>query len=252
MIAQETILKEFNFTDYETKIYLALTRLNRATAHQIARSSGVPANKVYECLVKLAERGFIATLELYPRQYSLTGTQRFKDILAEREEKIKRIKGSIIELQRTIEQQNTDIECPTLVLKGKDKIVRKLSEASERAQNYAYSFVGNLDYYPTSARYVRESVTRGVDTRFLVHKDTQQNRAILQWKKVGVKIKQYPKDEQKSIRFSTFDDKFCRITIGSPEITREEEYLSFWIESPAFSSLLKDQFLEMWKHAKDV
>ncbi|PIN78602.1 hypothetical protein COV16_05750 [Candidatus Woesearchaeota archaeon CG10_big_fil_rev_8_21_14_0_10_34_8] len=88
----------------------------------------------------------------------------------------------------------------------------------------------------------------------MIHKninDKRQAIALKQWKNVGVKIKYYPKNEQKSIRFSTFDNKVCRITIGSPEIINEDDYLSFWIESPAFASLLKDQFLDMWKKATD-
>ena len=66
------------------------------------------------------------------------------------------------------------------------------------------------------------------------------------------KIKFYPNDEQKSVRFSTFDGKVCRVTIGKPEISKEENYLSIWMESPAFASLLKDQFLEMWKNSREA
>ncbi len=122
-----------------------------------------------------------------------------------------------------------------------------LAQASDNTKEFGYSFVGDLYFDYFSGKSVANEIKRGAEFRFLVHKTSKNKKALDQWRKIGVKIRYYPKEEQKSIRFSTFDAKVCRITIGQPEIEKEEDYLSFWIESPAFASLLKDQFLAMWK-----
>ncbi len=243
---EQQLLKEFGLTEYEIKVYLALARLGTATAPNIMQASSVPSNKVYASLVRLIEEGFVASLAVRPKQYKITGTQRFHALLEKKQQELQILEKGITTFQKSL-SPTSDLQDVAIVLKGKKKIVEMLSQASENAKEFGYSFVGDLYFDYRSAKSVASAVKRGVEFRFLVHKTSQNKTAIKQWKKIGVKIKYYPKEEQKSIRFSTFDGKVCRITIGQPEIAREEDYLSFWIESPAFALLLKDQFEVMWK-----
>lgn len=249
---EQQLFKEFGFTEYETKVYLSLVQLGSSTALSIQQHTGVPSNKVYASLLSLIERGYVGTLPLRPKQYRVTGIQQFQETLEKKQKNIATLGKQLQQLKEQITSQQSDLQDVALVLKGKKKIMQMLAEASDNAQQFGYSFVGDLyfDYY--SAKSVAQALKRGLEFRFLVHQTTQNKTAILKWKKVGVKIRYYPKEEQKSIRFSTFDAKVCRITIGKPEIEQEEDYLSFWIESPAFASLLRDQFLTMWKKSKDA
>lgn len=249
---EQQLLKEFGFTEYETKVYLSLVQLGNSTASAIQQHTGVPSNKVYASLLSLIERGYVGTLPLRPKQYQLTGIQQFQETLEKKQKNIATLGKQLQQLKEQITSRQSDLQSIALVLKGKKKIMQMLAEASDNAQQFGYSFVGDLYFDYHSAKSVAHAIHRGVEFRFLVHKTTQNKTAILKWKKVGVKIRYYPKEEQKSIRFSTFDAKVCRITIGKPEIEQEEDYLSFWIESPAFASLLRDQFLTMWKKSIDA
>lgn len=56
-------LMELGFTDYEAKAYIALLQKNPATAYEIAKNAAVPTSKVYEVLVKLAEKGVISEFD---------------------------------------------------------------------------------------------------------------------------------------------------------------------------------------------
>lgn len=56
-------LIELGFTDYEAKAYIALLQKNPATAYEIAKNATVPTSKIYEVLVKLAEKGVISEFE---------------------------------------------------------------------------------------------------------------------------------------------------------------------------------------------
>jgi len=246
---EQQLLESMGFTAYETKVYLALAQLGVATGNEIAKQSGVPTNKVYECLIRLAEKGFIASLGIRPRKYKLLGFQRFYSALEEKKNSLKDMQRALLSLEQF--SKGKQLQDIALVLKGKGKILDMLTQATENTKHFAYSFVGNLNFDYQTAKVSAAALKRGVDIRFIAHKISEHKEIYEQWKRLGVKIRFYPKKEQKSIRFTTFDSKICRITIGEPEIPKQEDYLSFWIESPAFASLLKDQFEVMWKKADE-
>ncbi|MEH7238618.1 TrmB family transcriptional regulator [Bacillus sp. JJ1562] len=55
-------LKEFGFTEYEAKVYIALLRSHPSNGNIIATLSGVPAPKVYETLRKMQEREIVSSV----------------------------------------------------------------------------------------------------------------------------------------------------------------------------------------------
>jgi HTH-type transcriptional regulator, sugar sensing transcriptional regulator len=50
-------LTQIGFTEYESKVYLALLQESPATGYQLSKASGVPRSMVYEALKRLAGRG---------------------------------------------------------------------------------------------------------------------------------------------------------------------------------------------------
>ena len=52
-------LQQIGFTEYESKVYLALLKENPATGYQISKASGVPRSMVYEVLSRLHARGAV-------------------------------------------------------------------------------------------------------------------------------------------------------------------------------------------------
>ena len=130
-------------------------------------------------------------------------------------------------------------------------MIKELNDETKKSTSFIYTSAGGLSVSFKGLKVSRDAVKRGLDVRFLVHKDPKRESVYKKWKKMGVKIRYFPNEEKKSIRYTTFDGRIARITIGEPEIKQRENYLSFWIESSAFSLLLKDQFLEMWKRSKE-
>ncbi|MEH7225465.1 helix-turn-helix domain-containing protein [Bacillus sp. JJ1566] len=55
-------LKEFGFTEYESKVYIALLRSHPSNGNIIATLSGVPAPKVYETLRKMQDREIVSSV----------------------------------------------------------------------------------------------------------------------------------------------------------------------------------------------
>jgi sugar-specific transcriptional regulator TrmB len=245
-------LRELKFTQYDSSVYLALLRLGPSPARDISKESGIAKNKVYESLIRLAERGFISSLDLVPRVYKISNVEKLRNLVEKKEDTLKALSEGISLIEENLTKGFVNQKDVATVLLGKPQIVAMLSSMSPKIKNYQYSFGGGLSYNQKGARVVREAINRGVDVRFLVHKVRGRREVILKWKKLGAKVRYFPDDTQHSVRFSSLDGKYGRITIGKPQIERYEDYLSFWIESPAFSLLLKDQFLQMWERSIDA
>lgn len=245
-------LKDLGFTQYDNAVYLALLKLGPAPARKIAKESGVAKNKVYESLIRLAERGFISSIDLTPKVYKISNVEKLRDLIEKQEEKLKQLSEGVTFIEDNLNKGYSEQKDVATVLRGKPQIVAMLSSMSPKIQEYQYSFGGGLSYTAKGARVVKESIDRGVDVRFLIHKVRGRREIVLKWKKLGAKVRYFPDDSQRSVRFSSLDGKYGRITIGKPQIEKYEDYLTFWIESPAFSLLLKDQFLEMWEKSVDA
>jgi Cd2+/Zn2+-exporting ATPase len=56
-------LVRIGFTEYESKVYLALLRTGPATGYQLSKESGVPRSMVYEALGRLSTRGAVLRTE---------------------------------------------------------------------------------------------------------------------------------------------------------------------------------------------
>jgi sugar-specific transcriptional regulator TrmB len=56
-------LMEIGFGSYEARAYCALLMKSPANGYQIARQSGIPRAKIYECLERLVSRGAAVLVE---------------------------------------------------------------------------------------------------------------------------------------------------------------------------------------------
>lgn len=62
-------LKNYGFTEYESKAYAVIVGLGRGTAREICEISGVPQGRIYTVLNALADRGFVFIEEGTPTYY---------------------------------------------------------------------------------------------------------------------------------------------------------------------------------------
>ena len=69
MELEETVelLREFGLNTYEAKCYLALLKIERGSASEVARVSGVPHQRVYDSLSSLEEKGFVQVINKKPK-----------------------------------------------------------------------------------------------------------------------------------------------------------------------------------------
>jgi sugar-specific transcriptional regulator TrmB len=62
-------MRKLGFTEYETRIYIALLRESPATAYEIAKSTGVPRPNTYNALDTLAQRDVVQPVSADPVRY---------------------------------------------------------------------------------------------------------------------------------------------------------------------------------------
>lgn len=63
-------LKEYGFSDYASRVYLALLEIGRADARETSRQSRVPLAKIYAVLRQLHDRGLVEVAAESPRKYA--------------------------------------------------------------------------------------------------------------------------------------------------------------------------------------
>ncbi|WP_049924766.1 TrmB family transcriptional regulator [Halopiger djelfimassiliensis] len=63
------LLQELGLTEYESRCFVALTRVPVATASQIAALSDVPRSRVYDAVERLHRRGLVDVQQSDPREY---------------------------------------------------------------------------------------------------------------------------------------------------------------------------------------
>lgn len=74
-------MKQFGFTESETKIYLSLVENGLMTGYEISKKSGVPRSKVYNLLEILVKKGAVLVNKSEPKLYSALSPEEFVSML---------------------------------------------------------------------------------------------------------------------------------------------------------------------------
>lgn len=244
--------KDLGFSEYEAKTLSSLIKLKAGNPKEISLDSGVPQNKLYQILRKFEGFGILAILPTEPKKYELINIKTFiEKRLKEKQEKLKQLKESSknIELIKDNEKQAV-----FSLIKGQKAIMNKLAEANKNVKTEIFGIQRNWKVWGTGLREIENAVKRGIDVKLIgiIDKNDKNNiKKVKEWKKTGAKIKAYnEKFGNYPLRFSIFDNKRARITVGKPEIQNSKDYITIWTDSKAFIAMLRKQFLEMWKEGK--
>ncbi len=92
----ENLLKEIGLTDYETRIYLTLTKSNELTSGEIMKKAKINSGRIYQILDALKEKGLISEITKNKVKYfSATDPKKIIDYLEDKEETLKKQKEDI-------------------------------------------------------------------------------------------------------------------------------------------------------------
>lgn len=66
----ENIMTGLGFTAYESRAYIALTSSHPLTGYELAKHSGIPRSKIYECIERLERKGMVVQVAGSPQRYA--------------------------------------------------------------------------------------------------------------------------------------------------------------------------------------
>ena len=243
--------KDLEFSEYEAKALSSLIKLKSANPKEINVDSGVPQNKLYSILKKFEKSGILSMIPSEPKKYRLINIKSFvKEKIKEREENLKRLKKNSDNIEEIKEEDKQSVFS---LIKGQRAIMNKLAETNQEVKKEILGVQRNWKVWGEGLRAMQSAVKRGVDVKFIGIVNEENINKVKEWEKIGCKIKSYNKKfGNYPLRFSIFDGKYARITIGKPEIQNPEEYITIWTDSKALVRMLKNQFNEMWKNSISI
>jgi sugar-specific transcriptional regulator TrmB len=240
--------RDLGFGEYESKLLSSFVKLKTAEVKELSLDSGVPRNKLYSIVKKLEDDGVIGLVSVEPKKYKLINLDGFvEEKIREKEEKLKKLKKRF----ENIDKIEVDEKFVFSLIKGQKTIMNKIVEINKVATKEIFGVQRNWKYWGEGIRMMEKVVKRGVDVRLIGLVNEETIERVNEWKKTGAKIRVFDKKfGEYPLRFSVFDSKYARITIGKPEIKDSKDYITIWSDSKPLVRMLRNQFLEMWKQSE--
>lgn len=242
-----TFFSSLGFTEYESKTLASLIKLKKASPKEISIESGVPQNKLYNIIKKLEKEGILATIPS-EQKYRLINFKTFmENKIKSKEKELKAMKA----LSKDIETlQDTEEEFSFFIIRGQKAIMNKLAEHNSTVKKEILGVQRNWKLWGAGLRAMDKSIKNGAKVKLIGVIDEKTEPKVKEWKKLGCKIKAYNKKfGENPLRFTIFDNKEARVTLGKPEIKDPKDYITIWTKSPALVRMLKNQFYQMWKES---
>ncbi len=242
--------KDLGFTEYEAKVLACLVKLKTAGPKEISLDSGVPQNKLYSIIKKFENEGRISLISIEPKKYQLIDIDNLvKEKLKEKEDKLKELMESSKDINLIGDKEGQFVFS---LIKGQKAIMNKLVELNKNAEREILGVQRNWKYWGEGVREMEKGIKRGVDVKLIGVINNETLKRAEEWKRAGCKIKVYNKKfGNYPLRFTIFDKKYTRITIGKPEVKEGKDYITILTDSKPLVNMLRNQFLQMWKESKN-
>lgn len=238
--------KSLGLTEYESKTIASLLKSNHASPKQISENSKVPQNKLYQIIKKFISLGILA--ELPDKNYQLVNIKNFiGNKIAEKENQLKFLKENSKKINETKQKEGFSFQ----IIKGQIPTMNKIIELNKNAKKEIIGIQRNWKVWGNGLKTMSDSIKRGVNIRMIGVIDNETKKRAQEWKKTNAKIRAYNKKfGEFPLRFTIFDNKIARVTIGKPEISDTKNYITIITNSKPLITTLRKQFLEMWKESK--
>lgn len=245
---KELFFRSLGLTVYEAKILASFTRLRKANAKELNLDSGVPKNKVYRIIRNFENLGLLELIPNETKTYKLTNIKTFvSNKIKEKDKELSEIKKNSKDLDKIKEIDN---EFVFSLIRGQRAIMDKLAEHNPKVKKEILGVQRNWKVWGKGLREMKKTVKKGIDVKIIGVVNDETKERVLEWKKTGCKIKAYnEKYGQYPLRFTIFDNKEARITLGKPEIKEPRNYITVWTKSKPLISILRTQFADMWKNS---
>ncbi len=135
------LLKNFNFTESETKVYISLLKNGSGTGYEISKNSSVPRSKVYNILEMLIDKGcVIVSKQTNPLNYSAVPINEFiENIKFNVQDNLSAVKEELKSYKQTMDLESL------WYIKGYKNIFNKCKHIINKAKHEVYVQVWKED-----------------------------------------------------------------------------------------------------------
>jgi len=246
----EELLREIGLTSYESKIYLALLDLGKATSGEILKKAELRTGKIYEILESLKSKGFISeVIENKIKRFSPADPNRMflylnkkREILSNYEQSLKDFLPSI--LQKINDKKSSiKIEIFTGDEGYKTASYKEIDRYKKDSKLYVLGVLPKEKYPEKALNFYMNTVqerrmSKKVDVRKIFSEDARKNVEFIE---KGAQIRYVPYSSP--ITINIIDD-LTILEIFSTEV------IMITIESKEVTKSFVDQFELIWKIAK--
>jgi sugar-specific transcriptional regulator TrmB len=242
------LLRRLGLTEYEARAYISLAKLGPSTVTEVHLDSKIPRNKVYEALQRLEEKSRVMRLPVTPRKYRLSDPEQFRGDIQDLNKSL----GSLIKLVR--QPKTTEFREMFWVIRGQKAIQERFGSQGLNAKREILGCHNLSRILYKNIRNLKGAVERGVKVRFICSLYKEKIPAYRAWMTTGADIRVFNYEMFGPLlpRMTVFDGEIASLTIGKPEVKSPEDYLTLWTESRAFAQMLRNHFMNMWRHCKPI
>lgn len=248
-------LEKLGLTEYEAKIYTILVKMGQKNATEISFLSRVPRPKTYGAIKNLKKKGLITIISGKPERYSAVSPNNLllpivKTMIQDAEE-CKKIVESLalsFEASRYISPERQFETYEHWIIKGRDKVHKKIIEMIDKAQDYIFiitSANGIIRAYKAFSNILEKARRMKVDVRVMAPLTAENKTAIQEFSEI-IKIK-----VENTIlpRYIIIDGKEIMFIDATPNnlIIEDGQDIGTWTDDPFLAQMYRKLFLNIWE-----
>lgn len=126
------VLQAFELTEYESKCFVALSRIGHGTAKDVSEVASIPQARVYDCMDTLQERGLVDIQQSKPRRFRAATAEEAIDALDRRySSRLERLDELFARLESPAREGE---EGDVWVMEGNGEVSERLRELIDDAE----------------------------------------------------------------------------------------------------------------------
>lgn len=138
------LLQKLGLKEYESRTFVALTRLHNATAKDISDHSSVPRTRVYDAVSILESKGLVETQHSTPQQFRAVGTdEAVKTLEKEYQSRTKQLEEALREVTAVPAGTDSDDSHEVWALAGSTAIENRTERLINNTQREVFLLIGH-------------------------------------------------------------------------------------------------------------
>ncbi|MBI5035742.1 hypothetical protein HZC09_00210 [Candidatus Micrarchaeota archaeon] len=243
------VLEELGLNESEAEIYLELLNSGESTANKLSKKLDLSRRLVYDYLYRLAQKGFVSSVEKESNTlFSVAPSAGLMELAEQREEKSREVKKALSALMPLLEKKGQEAGISARVLAGHDSVKTLFADTLREEENVywlsvTFQAVPHLGAW--YKKYTRERLRKGIDAYFLtVDTPEIRQRRVKALDTIGPHfIRFIDKSYLSPVVTAIYGSKLAFILWKEkPEV--------LIIESRHFSQVYRKYFKLLWKTAK--